>query len=72
MNAGDDVDDNTDGNAKIVSLDKVNDRIRDKVKRKNQDARAEALATRFHHAMGWTPDTKKNGKARKKRKNKSR
>lgn len=40
--------------ADVVRLD----RVRDKVKHKQQDERAAALATQFHRAMGWkdTPD----------------
>lgn len=36
MNAHDDVDDNADGNAKIMPLDKVDDRVRDKAKHKKK------------------------------------
>lgn len=41
--------------AEVVRLD---ERTRDKLQRKRQDERADALATQFHRAMGWkgTPD----------------
>lgn len=57
--------------ADVVALDKVGDLVRDKVKRKKQDARAEALASQFHRAMGWkgpVDTATKSGKSKRKKK----
>ena len=55
--------------ADVVRLD---ERARDKLKRKRQDERADALASQFHRAMGWAPDKSggkkgKGGRGKKKR-----
>ena len=54
----------------VVSLDKVGDHARDKVKYKKQDERADALKLQFQRAMGWTPE--KGGKKDKVKRKKKR
>lgn len=44
------------------------DRVRDRLEIKRQDAEADALAARFHTAMGWKGRAKNNAGGKSKRK----
>jgi hypothetical protein len=56
-----------DGEATIVRLD----RVRDRLEIKRQNAHADALAAQFHAAMGWKEKPKKPGGGKGKRKKKT-
>jgi len=54
--------------AAVVRLD---ERARDRLEVRRQDAHADALATQFHAAMGWRETPRKPAKAKARRKKKT-
>jgi hypothetical protein len=54
--------------APVAAVVRLDERVRDRLEIRRQDAHADALATQFHAAMGWR---EKQAKIRSKRKKKS-